>query len=121
MSLPPAATMSQRAGRPFSTASGVHPAYLPSLHRASRVEKKLVPAAVATVGIGLSYGIARYRQTHGDSDYSSSAAETAAAVAAAQRRLEEARMMDAYGDRSSLADMDAAIKAYEQQQQRSQR
>ena len=35
------AMSSQRSTRPFSSTPGVYPAYLPSLHKASRVEKKL--------------------------------------------------------------------------------
>lgn len=35
------AMSSQRSTRPFSSTTGVYPAYLPSLHKASRVEKKL--------------------------------------------------------------------------------
>ncbi|KAH6646557.1 hypothetical protein BKA67DRAFT_662966 [Truncatella angustata] len=133
--------MSQRSVRPFSTISGVYPAYLPSLHRASRVEKKLyvsfpftpawhcmlrfsrkssksdmltlkrVPAAVATVGIG--YGLAKYKQTRSEQQHAQ--LPQSAAQRQAERRQEEDAMLTAYGDRSSLAELEAALDAYEKQ------
>ncbi|KAK6065370.1 hypothetical protein SCUP234_12573 [Seiridium cupressi] len=99
--------MSKRSIRPFSTISGVHPAYLPNLHRASRVEKKIVPAAIATVGIG--YSIAKYKQMQADQQQAQLPQSTA------QQQAESDAMMAAYGDRSSLAELEAAMKAYEEQ------
>ncbi|KAI0163784.1 hypothetical protein BJ166DRAFT_301107 [Pestalotiopsis sp. NC0098] len=103
--------MSQRSVRPFSTISGVHPAYLPGLHKASRMEKKLVPAAVATVSIG--YGIVKYKQTQAGQQQQQQA--QAAQQMESSRQAEADIMMAAYGDRSSLAELEAAMKAYEQQ------
>ncbi|KAI1841102.1 hypothetical protein JX265_013203 [Neoarthrinium moseri] len=70
-----------------------------------------VPAAVATVGIG--YGIAKYKQAQIDQQHAQFS------QSAAQRQAESDAMMNAYGDRSSLAELEAAMKAYEER--RSQR
>ncbi|KAI1334982.1 hypothetical protein F5Y15DRAFT_399923 [Xylariaceae sp. FL0016] len=111
--------MPSHASRPFSTTSQVYPAYLPALHKSRRVEKKLVTATVAAVGIG--YGLAKYRQGQLEQQqqqqqpYYHTTAEASAAAAAARQRADNNSMMDAYGDRSSLAELEAAVKAYEMQ------
>ncbi|KAK6836584.1 hypothetical protein PG990_014052 [Apiospora arundinis] len=97
-----------RSTRPFSTTTGVYPAYLPQLHRASRVEKKLVPVAVATVGIG--YGVVKFKQFHTEQQ-AASQFNTSAASDATKHQAEN--LMNAYGDRSSLAELEAAVKHYE--------
>ncbi|RYC64615.1 hypothetical protein CHU98_g1571 [Xylaria longipes] len=61
-------------------------------------------ATVAVVGIG--YGVSKYKEFREQQEYYN------AEVAAASRRQSEV-MMDAYADRSSLAELEAAVKAYE--------
>ncbi|KAI1639251.1 hypothetical protein F4809DRAFT_156726 [Biscogniauxia mediterranea] len=103
--------MSSHASRPFSTTTQVYPAYLPTLHKTGRMEKKLATAAVAAVGIG--YGLARYKQTQAQSQSQSQQSEQ-------QKQKQEKRseaMMNAYGDRSSLAELEAAVQAYDSQTQ----
>ncbi|ETS72956.1 hypothetical protein PFICI_15348 [Pestalotiopsis fici W106-1] len=68
---------------------------------------KRVPAAVATVGIG--YGIVKYKQTQAVLQQAQSQ------QAESSRQAEADIMMAAYGDRSSLAELEAAMKAYEEQ------
>lgn len=94
---------------------------------------KRVPAAVATVGIGKSpttgpagpgvstrslaellppgYGVAKYKTAQGGQQ---AQGQAQASQSSAQQQAEDA-MMAAYGDRSSLAELEAAMKAYEQQ------
>ncbi|KAI8956321.1 hypothetical protein F4801DRAFT_573844 [Xylaria longipes] len=92
------------AVRPFSTISHVHPSHLPTLYKSGRLEKKIATATVAVVGIG--YGVSKYKEFREQQEYYN------AEVAAASRRQSEV-MMDAYADRSSLAELEAAVKAYE--------
>ncbi|KAI0457579.1 hypothetical protein F5B21DRAFT_84922 [Xylaria acuta] len=92
------------ASRPFSTTSHVHPSHLPALYKSGRLEKKIVTATVAVVGIG--YGVSKYKEFQEQRQYYN------AEAAAASRRQSEV-MMDAYADRSSLAELEAAVKAYE--------
>ncbi|CAJ2512686.1 Uu.00g008050.m01.CDS01 [Anthostomella pinea] len=101
--------MSSHSSRPFSTTSQVYPAYLPTLHKSRRVERKLATATVAAVGIG--YGLARYKQSMDQQRRYSQSMQAEAAV----RRQSDAMMMDAYGDRSSLAELEAAVAAYDAQ------
>ncbi|KAI1190479.1 hypothetical protein F5B17DRAFT_386851 [Nemania serpens] len=92
--------------RPFSTASHVYPSHLPTLYKTGRLEKKLATATVAVVGIG--YGMAKLKEYQEQQQYRGAEAE------AASRRRSEA-MMDAYADRSSLAELEAAVRAYDTQ------
>ncbi|KAI1074056.1 hypothetical protein F5B20DRAFT_473306 [Whalleya microplaca] len=96
--------------RPFSTTSQVHPHYLPALHKSGRVERTVATATVAAVGIG--YGIAKYKQ--GIADQKQQYSQSAQSEAAARKQQTEA-IMDAYGDRSSLAELEAAVQAYDAQ------
>ncbi|KAI1260561.1 hypothetical protein F5Y18DRAFT_250704 [Xylariaceae sp. FL1019] len=95
--------------RPFTTTSQVHPGHLPKLYRTGRMEKKLATATVAAVGIG--YGLAKYKEFQAQQEYANAESE------AARRRQAEA-MMDAYSDRGSLAELEAAVAAYETQRKR---
>ncbi|KAI1133151.1 hypothetical protein F5Y10DRAFT_130210 [Nemania abortiva] len=95
---------SNSAARPFSTASHVHPSHLPTLYRTGRLERKFATATAAVVGIG--YGMTKYKEYQEQRQYDNAEAEVAS------RRRSEA-MMDAYADRSSLAELEAAVKAYE--------
>ncbi|KAK4109071.1 hypothetical protein N656DRAFT_771246 [Canariomyces notabilis] len=101
----------QPPSRPLSTSARVHPSYLPYLHNASRngmKSIKWVPPLVAVVGAG--YGIASYREAQGSQRLA------AAEQAEAERRRRNAALADAYGDRSSLEELERAIKVYEAQQ-----
>ncbi|KAJ3578170.1 hypothetical protein NPX13_g2389 [Xylaria arbuscula] len=91
--------------RPFSTTSHVYPSHLPTLYKSGRMEKKLATATAAVVGIG--YGMAKYKQYQEQQQYYSTEAD------AARRRHNEA-MMNAYADRSSLAELEAAVAAYDE-------
>jgi hypothetical protein len=95
--------------RPFSTATQVHPGYLPALHKSRRVEKKLAVAAITAAGIG--YGMSKYRQ-HQDGQ------RLAQELSEAATRKRSETMMDAYGDRGSLEALEAAVRMYEAQQAR---
>ncbi|KAI1485572.1 hypothetical protein F5X96DRAFT_674494 [Biscogniauxia mediterranea] len=101
--------MSSHASRPFSTTTQVYPAYLPTLHKTGRMEKKLATAAVAAVGIG--YGLARYKQSQSQSQSQSEQ----------QKQKRSEALMNAYGDRSSLAELEAAVQAYDSQTQTQQK
>ncbi|KAI2626281.1 hypothetical protein GGS21DRAFT_530855 [Xylaria nigripes] len=92
--------------RPFSTTSHVYPSHLPTLYKGGRMEKRVVTATAAVVGIG--YGMAKYKEYREQQNCQDSEAQ------AASRREAEV-MMDAYADRSSLAELEAAVKAYEAQ------
>ncbi|KAF2967910.1 hypothetical protein GGR58DRAFT_498371 [Xylaria digitata] len=92
------------AARPFSTTSHVYPSHLPTLYKSGRLEKKFATATAAVVGIG--YGMAKYKEYQEQQQYHNAETE------AASRRQSEA-IMDAYADRSSLAELEAAVKAYE--------
>lgn len=70
------------------------------------MEKKFATATAAVVGIG--YGMAKYKQYQEQQQYHNAEAQ------AASRRQSEA-IMDAYADRSSLTELEAAVKAYEAQ------
>ncbi|KAI0871690.1 hypothetical protein GGS24DRAFT_52438 [Hypoxylon argillaceum] len=97
---------SSSAARPFSTVSHVHPSHLPTLYKTGRLEKRLATATAAVVGIG--YGISKYKAHQEQRQYNNVEAQVAS------RRQTEA-IMDAYADRSSLAELEAAVQAYETQ------
>ncbi|KAI0206544.1 hypothetical protein F4808DRAFT_407785 [Astrocystis sublimbata] len=90
--------------RPFSTTTAVHPGHLPRVYKTGRMEKRIATAAVAAVGIG--YGVSKYKQFQEYKD-------TCNAEAAASSRRQNEAMMNAYADRSSLAELEAAMKAYD--------
>ncbi|KAI1774880.1 hypothetical protein F4818DRAFT_441705 [Hypoxylon cercidicola] len=104
------------APRPFSATSQVHPSYLPALHKSGRIERRLATATVAAVGIG--YGLAKYRAyqaeqwQHQQTQAFHNAEASPAMVAVAADPQKEA-VENAYGDRTSLAELEAAVVAYE--------
>lgn len=65
-------------------------------------------ATVAVAAVGIGYGMAKYKEYQEQQQYYTTEAQ------AATRRQSEA-IMDAYADRSSLAELEAAVKAYEAQ------
>ncbi|KAL7628470.1 hypothetical protein AAE478_002673 [Parahypoxylon ruwenzoriense] len=95
--------------RPFSATSQVHPSYLPALHKSSRLEKKLITATVVAVGIG--YGLAKYKESKTEQQQREQLSQGARAAVAARKQNEA--LQDAYGDRSNLAELEAAVVAYE--------
>ncbi|KAI1437233.1 hypothetical protein GGR50DRAFT_646834 [Xylaria sp. CBS 124048] len=100
---------SSSSARPFSTASHVYPSHLPTLYKSGRLEKKVATATAAVIGIG--YGVTKYMEYQEQKQYRDEEAQ------AARRRQTEA-VMDAYADRSSLAELEAAVKAYEAQRKK---
>ncbi|KAI0970026.1 hypothetical protein F4678DRAFT_462830 [Xylaria arbuscula] len=90
--------------RPFSTTSHVYPSHLPTLYKSGRMEKKFATATAAVVGIG--YGMIKYKEYQEQHQYNNAETE-----AASKRRTEA--VMNAYADRSSLAELEAAVQAYE--------
>ncbi|KAI0396385.1 hypothetical protein F5Y17DRAFT_118572 [Xylariaceae sp. FL0594] len=97
---------SNTAPRPFSATSHVYPSHLPKLYRSGRMEKKFATATAAVVGIG--YGMAKFKQYQEQQQVYHAEAEVAS-------RRQAELMMDAYADRGSLAELEAAVKAYESQ------
>ncbi|KAL2022855.1 hypothetical protein VTK56DRAFT_4386 [Thermocarpiscus australiensis] len=100
----------QPPSRLLSSSARVHPSYLPYLHNASRRGGKgikWVPPLAAVIGAG--YGVASYREAQADERLA------AAEQAAEERRRREAALADAYGDRSSLAELERAMRVYEAQ------
>ncbi|KAI8962975.1 hypothetical protein F5Y11DRAFT_320984 [Daldinia sp. FL1419] len=112
------------APRPFSATTPVHPSYLPALHKSGRIERTIATATVAAVGIG--YGLAKYRalkadkwqqEHHAHQEQLFRSAETIPAavqisVPTAEASRNEA-VENAYGDRTSLTELEAAVAAYE--------
>ena len=65
-------------------------------------------AAVAALG----YGIAAYRQAQAEKGQS---VQAAAAQAELERKRQQNLLMDAYGDRGSLEELENAVRLYEAQ------
>ncbi|KXJ91665.1 hypothetical protein Micbo1qcDRAFT_174699 [Microdochium bolleyi] len=113
------------ASRPFSTVSPVHPNYLPTLHKSGRMEKRLVAATIAAVGVGYGLSALRHNQLHfsssgsspGSDEFSASTPSSSSSSGSSSRKHREMAMLDAYGDRGSLEELEAAVSAYNAQQQ----
>ncbi|KAI0485321.1 hypothetical protein GGR56DRAFT_69040 [Xylariaceae sp. FL0804] len=105
------------SARPFSSASQVYPSYLPALHRSGRMEKRIATAVLATGGI--CYGALYYTQKQGQYQQRSQLHHASAYSGAASdarktpEQLRQDAMDDAYGGRDSLAELEAAVQAYE--------
>ncbi|KAI1767801.1 hypothetical protein GGR53DRAFT_463060 [Hypoxylon sp. FL1150] len=120
--MPAANANANFAPRPFSATSQVHPSYLPALHKSGRIERRLATATIAAVGIG--YGLAKYRayqaeqwqqQPQQQPAQSFRNAEASPALTVAADPQKEA-VENAYGDRTTLAELEAAVVAYEHRQ-----
>ncbi|KAI0110275.1 hypothetical protein F4814DRAFT_426398 [Daldinia grandis] len=120
------------APRPFSATTPVYPSYLPVLHKSGRIERTIATATVAAVGIG--YGLAKYRaikankwqqEHHVQQEQLFRSAEAIPAtvpipipvpvsvsVPTAEASRNEA-VENAYGDRTSLTELEAAVAVYE--------
>lgn len=95
--------------RNLTTTARVHPSYLPYLNNASRgTGVKWVPPLVAMVAVG--YGVATYREAQIERHLA------AAEKADLERRRKNMALADAYGDRSSLEELEHAMRVYEAQQ-----
>ncbi|KAI2472673.1 hypothetical protein F4781DRAFT_317936 [Annulohypoxylon bovei var. microspora] len=115
--------MNLSPARPFTAASPVHPSYLPALHKSGRIERGIATATVAAVGIG--YGLAKYKAIKADQWqkehhvekqqlFRSAEAVPAMAVATPSHRGEAVEALEnAYGDRSNLSELEAAVATYE--------
>ncbi|KAI1441880.1 hypothetical protein F5Y02DRAFT_273123 [Annulohypoxylon stygium] len=109
--------------RPFTAASPVHPSYLPALHKSGRIERGIATAAVAAVGIG--YGLTKYKAIKADQwqkehhveqqqMFRSAEMVPAMAVATPSHRSEAVEALEnAYGERTNLAELEAAVATYE--------
>ncbi|GAB1319385.1 N-acetylglucosaminyl-phosphatidylinositol biosynthetic protein [Madurella fahalii] len=99
------------SSRLLSTSARVHPSYLPYLHNASRgggKGVKWVPPLVGVITAG--YAVATYREAQVEERLAQ------AQQAEAERRRKDAALADAYGDRSSLEELERAMRVYEAQQ-----
>ncbi|AEO60948.1 hypothetical protein MYCTH_60397 [Thermothelomyces thermophilus ATCC 42464] len=119
----------QQPSRLLSTSARVHPPYLPYLHNASRTRAKSLkwlPPLAAAVVVTAGYAVSTYRgEIAGQATSSSSSSSTSAEhhtsalspeqAEAEQLRRREAAMADAYGDRSSLEELERAVAVYEAQ------
>ncbi|KAK4189416.1 hypothetical protein QBC35DRAFT_380348 [Podospora australis] len=99
--------------RLLSTSARVHPSYLPYIHTAatkSPVSRgmKWVPPLVGVMAAG--YAVASYRQVQVSKQV------MAAEAADLERRRKNLALADAYGDRSSLEELERAMRVYEAQQ-----
>ncbi|KAI0834380.1 hypothetical protein F5Y06DRAFT_279070 [Hypoxylon sp. FL0890] len=116
--------MNLNTPRPFSATSPVHPSYLPALHKSGRIERGIATATVAAVGIG--YGLAKYKaikaeqwqkEHHAEQEQSFRSAEMVPAMAVATPATHQNEAVEAlekaYGDRTSLAELEAAVATYE--------
>lgn len=72
----------------------------------------MIPPVLAVIGAG--YAAVTYRRTQAEQQ------QAAAAQAEAERRRRDAALADAYGDRSSLEELERAMQVYEAQQQQQQ-
>ncbi|KAH7039617.1 uncharacterized protein B0I36DRAFT_357023 [Microdochium trichocladiopsis] len=115
--------------RPFSTVSPVHPNYLPKLHKSGRMEKKLAAATIAALGVGYGVSALMNNQLHYSADDTASSSSSSSSSASyhsatgasssshrEQQKRREMAMLDAYGDRGSLEELEAAVNAYASQQ-----
>ncbi|KAK4228586.1 hypothetical protein QBC38DRAFT_361562 [Podospora fimiseda] len=104
----------QQPSRPFSTAARVYPPYLPYLStaatRPSPVTRniKWLPPLAGVVAAG--YAAVSYRGAQIDKQMA------AAEQADLERRRKNLQLADAYGDRSSLEELERAMRVYEAQQ-----
>ncbi|KAF6814043.1 hypothetical protein CMUS01_08076 [Colletotrichum musicola] len=101
--------MFKQASRSFSTNARLPPSYF--LQTPRRLAMRWIPPTVAVVAVG--YGLNTYRQ---------SMVQRRIAVAEAERQAVEerkraAKLLDAYGDRSSLEELEKAMQVYEAQNQ----
>ncbi|KAM7195797.1 hypothetical protein V8F20_007367 [Naviculisporaceae sp. PSN 640] len=117
----------QQFKRPLTTHARVHPSYLPYLSNASTRGKgaKFLPPLLAAVALG--YGVTAYREAQIERHLSSRPSVTAYSSAALpteketeaefeKRRKNFNQLADAYGDRSSLEELEHAMRVYEAQQ-----
>lgn len=102
--------MFKMPARHFTTTARVYPNILPFLHT-SRRSARWVPPVFALIFLG--YGISVYRQSQIER-YFARADESQRLDR--ERRRRTALLLDAYGDKSSLDDIQHAMMIYESQQ-----
>ncbi|PHH76007.1 hypothetical protein CDD82_4192 [Ophiocordyceps australis] len=97
-----------RVPRTFSTSARVHPSFMPRLSLLASNRLRWIPVAVASsmFATGTVYAASSYRQHRIEQDAEREAQE-------AQRRRQHESLMDVYGDRSSLEELERAVKYYE--------
>ncbi|KAK3318836.1 hypothetical protein B0H66DRAFT_603401 [Apodospora peruviana] len=105
--------------RPLMTSARVHPSYLPYVHNAARGKgAKWVPPLLAAVAVG--YGVTTYREAQIQKHLSAISNVPMPAqeseVEFEKRRQKANALADAYGDRTSLEELEHAMRVYEAQQ-----
>ncbi|KAL5615553.1 hypothetical protein BROUX41_005596 [Berkeleyomyces rouxiae] len=93
--------------RNFSTTSRVYPSFLPMLNTAPKLSRKVLTPVVIALAVGVAA-----------KQYTDNAAERQARLDRqdAEMRARNAQWLDAYGDRSDLASLENAMKAYTQRE-----
>ncbi|KAJ0383161.1 hypothetical protein COL922a_011053 [Colletotrichum nupharicola] len=102
--------MFRQASRAFSTNARVPPSYFHQTPR--RLAMRWIPPTVAVVAVG--YGLNTYRQAMVQRRIAMAEQAERQAV---EDRKRAAKLMDAYGDRSSLEELEKAMQVYEAQNQ----
>ncbi|KAL0935902.1 uncharacterized protein CTRU02_208117 [Colletotrichum truncatum] len=103
-------TMFKQTSRAFSTNARIHPSYF--LQTPRRIAMRWIPPTVAVVAVG--YGLNSYRQNMVQRRL---AMAEEAEKRAVEDRKRAAKLLDAYGDRSSLEELEKAMQVYEAQNQ----
>ncbi|EEY15297.1 hypothetical protein D7B24_009281 [Verticillium nonalfalfae] len=105
-------TMRRSASRGFSTEARVHPNILPYLHNTRRTSMvpRWIPSTIAVIAVG-----------YAASSYAMGMSQRRSARLAemerqqAESRLRASKLMDAYGDGTSLESLERAVALYEAQ------
>ncbi|TDZ20948.1 hypothetical protein C8034_v011702 [Colletotrichum sidae] len=96
--------MFRQATRSFSTNARAPPSFF--LQTPRRIAMRWIPPTLAVVAVG--YGLNTYRQTMVQRRAEAAAREL-------EERKRSLKLLDAYGDRSSLEELEKAMAAYESQ------
>ncbi|OLN88182.1 hypothetical protein CCHL11_00116 [Colletotrichum chlorophyti] len=102
--------MFRQASRAFSTNAGAPPSYF--LQTPRRLAMRWIPSTVAVVAVG--YGLNAYRESMVQRRLAMAAEAEKQAI---EDRKRAAKLLDAYGDRSSLEELEKAMQVYESQNQ----
>ncbi|KAG7049836.1 hypothetical protein CCUS01_03944 [Colletotrichum cuscutae] len=100
--------MFRQASRNFTTNARMPPSYF--LQTPRRLAMRWIPPTVAVVAVG--YGLNAYREGMVERRRAKNAAAEKQAI---EDRMRAAKLMDAYGDRSSLEELEKAMAVYESQ------
>ncbi|KXH66822.1 hypothetical protein CSAL01_04792 [Colletotrichum salicis] len=100
--------MFRQASRNFTINARMPPSYF--LQTPRRLAMRWVPPTVAVVAVG--YGLNAYREGMVERRQAKNAAAEKQVI---EDRKRAAKLMDAYGDRSSLEELEKAMAVYESQ------